>query len=144
MLIFIGGVGTLACLVGVIADKKRRKTWGLTMAGFLVVLAVGSLFLPHEPTAQKEEVVLTEAEKFAKENGISVALAEDIEQALAQSEHSYDLSQVYKWTQIEDYAYGQRYTGWMDMEYMWVFYVNGDKLESIRQQKGLTFIYQAD
>lgn len=157
ILFFIGVIGAIITFVGmlVVAAKKKQgvKTWAFTFAGFLVLLAIGSLFITtttpddggqeaQQPTTQTKE--LSEAEKFAAENDISVQLAEDIEQALAKSEHAYDLSQIYQWTQIEGYAYGQRYTGWMDMEYVWVFYVNEDRLESIRQQVDLSFIYQAE
>lgn len=101
---------------------------------------------PAQATTASTEAthVQTEAEKFAEENGLSVELAESIEAALAESAHGYKLSQIYEWKQIDDYAYGQRYTGWMSMEYVWVFYVNGDKLESIRQQSGLDFIWSAE
>lgn len=84
----------------------------------------------------------SEAEKFAKANDISVALAENIEQALAESVHSYSLSRIYEWKQIDDWSDGERYTGYMDMEYVWVFYVKGDSLESIKQQKGLSEIWK--
>ena len=50
--------------------------------------------------------------------------------------------------QIEDYADGQRYTGWVystaqDKYYYMVFYVSGDTVEGIRDQKnGLEYLYQ--
>lgn len=151
MLLFISLVGIIVTLIGFIIQlarkKQSKKSWGVTMACFLVVFSVSCIFLPNDES-QKSEVTTevkekTEAEKFAEENDISVELAESIEQALSESEHSYSLSQVYNWEQIDDYAYGQRYTGWLNMEYVWVFYVKDNSVDSIRQQKGLSYIYQA-
>ena len=151
MLLFISLVGIIVTLIGFIIQlarkKQSKKSWGITMACFLMVFSVSCIFLPNDES-QKSEVTTevkekTEAEKFAEENDISVELAENIEQALSESEHSYSLSQVYNWEQIDDYAYGQRYTGWLNMEYVWVFYVKDNSVDSIRQQKGLSYIYQA-
>lgn len=98
---------------------------------------------------QQEEVVeLTDAEKFAQENGISVKLAQDIENALSQTDVPPSLNILNEWKQIDDYAEGQRYTGNIysnaqNRYYYMVFYVKDDKVESIRdQQNGLEFIYQ--
>lgn len=98
---------------------------------------------------QQEEVVeLTDAEKFAQENGISVELAQDIENALSQTDVPPSLNILNEWKQIDDYAEGQRYTGNIysnaqNRYYYMVFYVKDDKVESIRdQQNGLEFIYQ--
>lgn len=151
MLLFISLVGIIVTLIGFIIQlarkKQSKKSWGITMACFLMVFSVSCIFLPNDES-QKSEVTTevkekTEADKFAEENDISVELAENIEQALSESEHSYSLSQVYNWEQIDDYAYGQRYTGWLNMEYVWVFYVKDNSVDSIRQQKGLSYIYQA-
>mgnify|MGYP000019929625 FL=1 len=98
---------------------------------------------------QQEEVVeLTDAEKFAQENGISVELAQDIENALSQTDVPPSLNILNEWKQIDDYAEGQRYTGNIysnaqNRYYYMVFYVKDDKVESIRdQQNGLEFLYQ--
>lgn len=98
---------------------------------------------------QQEEVVeLTDAEKFAQENDISVELAQDIENALSQTDVPPSLNILNEWKQIDDYAEGQRYTGNIysnaqNRYYYMVFYVKDDKVESIRdQQNGLEFIYQ--
>lgn len=148
MLLFISLVGIIVTLVGFLIQlakkKPSKKSWGITMACFLMLFSISFIFLPNDSEVTTEVKEKTEAEKFAKDNDISVELAESIEQALSQSEHSYTLSQVYNWEQIDDYAYGQRYTGWMNMEYVWVFYVKDDRLDSIRQQKGLSVIYQAE
>jgi predicted small lipoprotein YifL len=98
---------------------------------------------------QKEKTPeLTDAEKFAEENSISVELAQDIENALSQTDVPPSLNKLNEWEQIEDYADGQRYTGWVystaqDKYYYMVFYVSGDTVEGIRDQKnGLEYLYQ--
>lgn len=96
-----------------------------------------------EPVAEK-----TDAEKFAQDNGISVELAQDIENALSQTDVPPSLNKLNEWKQIEDYADGQRYTGWIysnaqEKYYYMVFYVKDDTVESIRDQKnGLEYLYQ--
>lgn len=98
---------------------------------------------------QKEKTPeLTDAEKFAEENSISVELAQDIENALSQTDVPPSLNKLNEWKQIEDYADGQRYTGWIysnvqEKYYYMVFYVKDDTVESIRDQKnGLEYLYQ--
>lgn len=97
---------------------------------------------------QEEVVELTDAEKFAQENGISVELAQDIENALSQTDVPPSLNILNEWKQIDDCAEGQRYTGNIysnaqNRYYYMVFYVKDDKVESIRdQQNGLEFLYQ--
>ena len=96
-----------------------------------------------EPIAEK-----TDAEKFAEKNSISVELAQDIENALSQTDVPPSLNKLNEWKQIEDYADGQRYTGWIysnvqEKYYYMVFYVKDDTVESIRDQKnGLEYLYQ--
>lgn len=90
---------------------------------------------------------LTDAEKFAEENGISVELAQSIEDALSQTTVPPSLNKLNEWEQIEDYALGQRYTGWVysnsqERYYYMVFYVRGNEVESIRdQQNGGDYLY---
>lgn len=98
---------------------------------------------------QKEKTPeLTDAEKFAEENSISVELAQDIENALSQTDVPTSLNKLNEWKQIEDYTDGQRYTGWIysnvqEKYYYMVFYVKDDTVESIRDQKnGLEYLYQ--
>lgn len=98
---------------------------------------------------QKEKTPeLTDAEKFAEENSISVELAQDIENALSQTDVPSSLNKLNEWKQIEDYADGQRYTGWIysnvqEKYYYMVFYVKDDTVESIRDQKnGFEYLYQ--
>lgn len=91
---------------------------------------------------------LTDTEKFAQDNGISVELAQDIENALSQTDVPPSLNKLNEWKQIEDYTDGQRYTGWIysnvqEKYYYMVFYVKDDTVESIRDQKnGLEYLYQ--
>lgn len=98
---------------------------------------------------QKEKTPeLTDAEKFAQDNGISVELAQDIENALSQTDVPPSLNKLNEWKQIEDYTDGQRYTGWIysnvqEKYYYMVFYVKDDTVEGIRDQKnGLEYLYQ--
>lgn len=98
---------------------------------------------------QKEKTPeLTDAEKFAEENSISVELAQDIENALSKTDVPPSLNKLNEWKQIEDYADGQRYTGWIysnvqEKYYYMVFYVNDDTVESIRDQKNeLEYLYR--
>lgn len=137
---------------------KVRKHWAKNTGAILVIAGVACMIyfivgVATAPSKSKTEAdaaevtpaaELTEAEEFAQDNGVSLALAQNIEYALSQSEHAYKLHQVYEWKQIDDWAEGPRYTGWMDMEYIWAFYVKGDKVVSIRDSNGLAFIYQAE
>lgn len=92
----------------------------------------------------------TDVEKFAEKNGISVELAQSIEDALSQTAVPPSLNKLNDWEQSEDYAEGQRYTGWVysnsqERYYYMVFYVQGDKVVSIRdQQNGLEYLYQSE
>lgn len=105
-----------------------------------------------EPAQSQEQVEQTEAEKFAKKNNISVGLAESLESALAGMELTdksrvgvfhYNLSHVYDWTQIEDWAYGERYSVYMDMEHVWYIYVKDDTVVGIRDGSG-NILYSAE
>ncbi len=100
---------------------------------------------------QKEPAIeKTDTEKFAEENGISVELAQSVEDALSQTDVPPSLNKLNDWKQIDDYAYGQRYTGWVysnaqEKYYYMVFYVQDDVVVSIRDQKnGLEFLYQTE
>lgn len=119
------------------------------MKKLISVLCVFMMVFTLVGCGQQEEVVeLTDAEKFAQENGISVELAQDIENALSQTDVPPSLNILNEWKQIDDYAEGQRYTGNIysnaqNRYYYMVFYVKDDKVESIRdQQNGLEFLYQ--
>lgn len=92
----------------------------------------------------------TDVEKFAEKHSISVALAQSVEDALSQADIPATLNALNDWEQSEDYADGQRYTGWFysnsrERYYYMVFYVQEDRVESIRdQQNGLEFLYQKE
>lgn len=100
-----------------------------------------------EKFAEKDEISV---EKFAEENGISVELAQSIEDTLSQTTVPASLNTLKGWKQSADYVDGQRYTGWVysnlqDQYYYMVFYVQGDKVVSIRdQQNGLEYLYQSE
>lgn len=108
-----------------------------------VVIFVGML---TRPDSSKDEN-LTEAENFAKNNGISVKLAESIEYSLSQSEMPDSLESLRDWEQMDDYGEGQRYKAWSysvvnERHYYMVFYVKDDVVESIRDSKyGLEVLY---
>lgn len=87
----------------------------------------------------------TEAEEFAEENNVSVKLAESLETVLTGMELTdssrvgifhYDLSNVYNWKQIEDWADGKRYSAWMDMEHIWYIYVTDNTVVGVRDGHG--------
>lgn len=114
----------------------------------MVILSV-TMILSLVGCGEKTIPELTDAEKFAEKNGISVELARSIEDALSQTAVTPSLNVLNKWKQVDDYAEGQRYTGCIyslvqERYYYMVFYVQGDKVVSIRdQQNGLEYIYQS-
>lgn len=114
----------------------------------LTVCTVVMVFLLVGCGQKEKTPELTDAEKFAQDNGISVELAQDIENALSQTDVPPSLNKLNEWKQIEDYADGQRYTGWIysnvqEKYYYMMFYVKDDTVESIRDQKnGLEYLYQ--
>lgn len=120
----------------------RKLMLGLCMVVMVFALVGCS---QKEPAVEK-----TDAEKFAEENGISVELAQSVEDALSQTDVPSSLNKLNDWKQIDDYAYGQRYTGWVysnvqERYYYMVFYVQDDVVVSIRDQKnGLEFLYQTE
>lgn len=94
----------------------------------------------------------SEVEKFAKDNNISVTLAKDLKKVLGEMELTdksrvgtfhYELSDVYEWERIEDWAEGRRYSGWMDMEHIFYYYVKDDRIVSVRTSDG-SFLYQVE
>lgn len=90
----------------------------------------------------------TETERFAENNDVSVELTESIETVLAGMELTdksrvgvfhYNLSDVYNWKQIEDWAEGQRYSAWMAQEHIFYFYVKDDTVVGVRDSRGNIF-----
>lgn len=111
--------------------------------------AQSTVISESEPTEEpKQESEKTEAEKFAESKEISVELAESLESVLADMELTdkskvgvfhYDLSDVYEWKQIDDWAYGERYSAFMDMEHVWYIYVKDDVVVGVRDGHGNIF-----
>lgn len=102
----------------------------------------------EETSQYQQEVEKTEAEKFAESNDVSVELAESLEAVLMGMELTdksrvgvfhYDLSHVYDWKQIDDWAEGERYSVYMDMEHIWYIYVKNDVVVGVRDGRGNIF-----
>lgn len=115
---------------------------------FAVVLTLVLTSCSREPIETKEVIEKTEVEKFAEKNKISVELTESLENVLVNMELTddskvgvfhYDLSHVYDWKQIEDWANGQRYSAWMDMEHIFYFYVTENEVVGVRDGHGNVF-----
>lgn len=92
------------------------------------------------------------AEDFAAKYGITVELAQSLEDVLAGIELTdtsrvgvfhYDLSDVESFKQTNDWAEGDRYTMSMDGEHIWIAYSKDDIIVGIKGSNGDTF-YQAD
>ena len=95
-----------------------------------------------------ESEVNTEVEEFAERNNMSVELVESLETVLAGMKLTnksrvgvfhYELSDVYNWKQIEDWAEGQRYSAWMAQEHIFYFYVKDDRIVSVRDRHANVF-----
>ncbi|MDO5151607.1 MAG: hypothetical protein Q4D76_19830 [Oscillospiraceae bacterium] len=151
-------------------DNKSKKEWGVTLLGFSVIFLICITIMPVSEFNEKDEihrsvVEATESEKqtstieqkhieqseveiFAKNNNVSVKLAESLKSVLESMELTdksrvgifhYNLSHVYNWKQVEDYADGQRYSAWMDMEHIWYIYVKDDMVVGVRDGHGNIF-----
>lgn len=90
---------------------------------------------------------LTDAERFAEKNDVSIELAESLELALQKVSYGrrneYSLAQMYNFEKRDDWAFGQRYKVWADMEYVWIIYTKDDTVVSIRDSR-MDFIYDTD
>ena len=164
-------IALIGFLVQFARRKESKKMWGIVTLVFLLLFVVSFALTPTPDSSESEETQQvseeetqessetetesetstvaesetkeeTAAEVFARENDISVELAESIEYALGQT--GYTLASAYEMKQIDDWAEGQRYTIYVSQQYVWVFYVKDDEVQSIRQQKGLEFIYQKE
>lgn len=158
VIIFIVGAAISSIIFGIQLLRKRpsNKLWGIVAIFFIVALLISGLFLPDGPLSDSDEgekvEKVSETEKFARDNNISVALAEDLKRVLGEMELTdksrvgafhYELSDVYDWQRVEDWAEGRRYSGWMDMEHIFYYYVKDDKIVSVRTSEG-DFLYQAE
>lgn len=106
----------------------------------------------NQERSTAEEKEATEAEKFSQKNKVSLELAESLESVLEGIELTdkskvgvfhYDLTDIYEWKQIDDWAYGERYSGYMDMEHIFYFYVTDNTVVGVRDGHGNIF-YTAD
>lgn len=95
----------------------------------------------QESTQEPPEETKTQAEQFAEDNDIPVALAESLETVLAGIDltdksrvgiFQYGLSDITNWKQIEDWAEGQRYSAYMAQEHVFYFYVKDDTVVGVR------------
>ena len=91
-----------------------------------------------ENTTQYE---LSDVEKFAKDNNISIDLAKSIEYSLGQI--GFSLTHAYKPYQVDDCANGRRFKILVNMEYILFFYCEEDEVVSIRKSNG-EFVWKAD
>lgn len=96
--------------------------------------------IPAESKEPTEEVK-TEVEKFAESNDITVELSTNMEIVL--NELNYTLSQAYNFERTDDWAEGERYKVYLDMEHICFFYCKGDTILSLRASNG-DFLWQAE
>lgn len=158
VIIFIVGTAISSIIFVIQSLRKRpsRKLWGIAIIFFVSALIISCLFLPDGALSDSDEgekvEKVSETEKFAKDNNISVALAEDLKRVLGEMELTdksrvgafhYELSDVYDWQRVEDWAEGRRYSGWMDMEHIFYYYVKDDRIVSVRTSEG-DFLYQTE
>lgn len=122
-----------------------RKTISIFLA-VTMCFALAACSSSIDETSETE--TKTDTEKFAENNGVSVEFAESIETVLAGMELTdksrvgvfhYELSDVYNWKQIEDWAEGQRYSAWMAQEHIFYFYVKDDRIVSVRDGNANVF-----
>ncbi len=138
-------VGFIVCII-LTPSSPPKKVPESTVAPEVSVPEEKSTEQPtSEPTPEVEK---TEAEKFAEANGVSVELAESLETVLTGMELTdksrvgvfhYDLSDVYDWEQVEDWAEGQRYSAWMAQEHIFYFYVKENAVVGVRDANGSVF-----
>lgn len=95
--------------------------------------------LPKETESSTAEVS-EEVKRFAEENGISVELAQSVQDVLLETDIPDSLNILNGWEQTEDYAYGQRYIAQsyslsQDKHFYVMFYVQDDEVVSVRDRK---------
>ena len=100
-----------------------------------------------EPSVEEK----TETEKFAERYGVSVTLAENIDEVLSGMELTdksrvgvfhYTIADVKSWKKLDDWAEGERYSGYMAEEHVWYFYIKDDALVGVRDGNGNIFYSQ--
>ena len=90
-------------------------------------------------------------EQFADSKGISVELARSMDECLGEvtakymstSKYSLENISTRSFKQVGDWAYGERYYGYLDDQYIIYFYCEGDEVVSIRTSNG-DFVYKKD
>lgn len=95
-----------------------------------------------EPSGNKgKTTVEMDAANFAEDNGISVGLAESVQDALAHTDNAkrYSLNDLSGWEQIEGWSEGNRYAAYIHDEDYWAFYVKDDKCVTIRSKSGILY-----
>lgn len=105
-----------------------------------------------EPDTNSDEKEKTETEKFADKYGVSVELAESIDSVLSGMKLTdksrvgvfhYTISDVKSWKKLDDWAEGERYSGYMAEEHVWYFYIKNDTIVGVRDGNGNIY-YQQD
>ncbi len=164
-----------ASLIVIVQIIRRRpcKKWlavcGASLLCFLLCIAMDWDTEPAEPSVGEREPRQTiekesdaepqpdiqkpkeeagkSVKEFAEDHGISVKLAQNIEDVLMETEMPDSLESLKDWERIEDYADGQRYTAWCysvsnERYYYMMFYVKDDTVESIRDRdNALAYLY---
>lgn len=143
-----------AALNSPIKTKKKSKKGNVIIILVLVIMAyvVSNIIINYNKNLNKtdssvSETSKTKAEAFAEENGISVELAEDLEDVLSKTELDggvkHNLSSVKGWKQIDNWANGERYGAQLDWKNVYFFYVKDNKIVGIRDDSG-NYYYHVD
>lgn len=130
--------------------QKKRKSKKIIVILFFVVIIYGvgcTLINLGRMDSSTSETSQTTAEAFAEENGISVELAEDLEDVLSKTKLDggvkHHLSSVKGWKQIDNWANGERYGAQLDLKNVYFFYVKDNKIVGIRDDSG-NYYYQVN
>lgn len=160
-------VTLIGFLIQVFRKKASKKAWCFALLVFLFIMVMCFVVSPvsevqdvEEPTTQEqtsepstqekptEVKEKTDVEKFADKNDVSIELAESLENVLVGMKLTdttrvgvfhYDITDVYEWRQVEDWANGERYSAYMAMEHVWYIYVTGDEVVGVRDGYGNVF-----
>ncbi len=90
----------------------------------------------------------TETELFAEKYGVSLQLSESIDSVLSGMKLTdtsrdgvfhYTISDVKSWKKLDDWAEGERYSGYMAEEHIWYFYIKNDAIVGVRDGNGNIF-----
>lgn len=136
-------VGAFVLIVPLALQKVRAK-WKVICAVIGIGMMAGSMLWANH--LHDTKVPLSAAEQFSEEYGVTLELAQSVEDALGATVYQYTLEDVAAWTRTEDWAAGERYNVNMkrdneEMRYL-IVYVYQDQVASIRE--GADFIYSDD